>query len=178
MMKEIWKDIKDYEGLYQVSNLGIIKRLEHKIPTKLKNQEYITLKEKIIKPLTNPNKYLKVCLKKEQRLIHRIVAEAFIPNPEKKRTVNHIDGNKDNNSVSNLEWNTHKENILHCIYTLGERKVPVNQFTKDGILVKTWSSIIEASLGTGIKAQHIWRNAKNIRPSTGGFVFKYAEGEA
>lgn len=163
----MWKPVVGFEGLYDVSDDGEV---------------YSYTTDRILKHAIKRTGYHQVTLVRDGKMfyssVHRLVAEAFIPNPEKKRTVNHIDGNKDNNSVSNLEWNTHKENILHCIYTLGERKVPVNQFTKDGILVKTWSSIIEASLGTGIKAQHIWRNAKNIRPSTGGFVFKYAEGEA
>lgn len=160
----MWKPVKGFEGLYLVSDIGEV---------------YSLLTNKCLLPAKKRTGYLQVTLSKNTllsyHLVHRIVAEAFIPNPDGKRQVNHIDGNKSNNSVSNLEWCTCRENIIHSIYELGNNKIPVNQFTKDGKFVKGWDSIIEASKGTGIKAQHIWRNAQKIRKSTGGFVFKYDE---
>lgn len=160
----MWKPVKGFEELYLVSDDGKV---------------YSLLTNKCLHPASKSG-YLQVTLSNNKSLVyctvHRLVAEAFIPNPDKKKQVNHIDGNKSNNSVSNLEWCTCRENIIHCIYELGKHKIPVNQFTKDGILVKKWDSIIEASRETGIKAQNIWRNAQNIRPSAGGFVFQYVEG--
>lgn len=105
-MEEVWKHIKGYEGKYQVSNLGRIKSF------------YKCKDGKVIKPLSNTNGYLYIALSKGNRnykrlLIHRLVAETFIPNLDNKPQVNHIDGNKHNNAVSNLEWVTGSENQIH-----------------------------------------------------------------
>ena len=104
-MEEIWKDIKGYEGLYQVSNFGKIKSLTKKIVQK-KREFY--KKETILNGYSRKDGYLMVNLFKNQKcrhfLIHRLVATAFISNPENKPTINHIDANKTNNVVSNLEW--------------------------------------------------------------------------
>lgn len=116
-MKEIWKDIKNYEGLYQVSNLGRIKSLARKVKTK--NGYYQGYNEKILKNGTNGNKYYIVVLCKNcitnPQLVHRIVAETFIPNPENKPCVDHIDTDIHNNCVNNLKWCTQKENCLNPI---------------------------------------------------------------
>ena len=97
-MEEIWKDIEGYEGLYKVSNLGKVLNLSN---------------NKIIKLHDNGCGYLNVSLKGKTCYIHRLVAQAFIPNPENKPTVNHIDKNKNNNTVDNLEWATYSEQEQH-----------------------------------------------------------------
>lgn len=107
-MKEIWKDIKGYEGDYQISNLGRVKS------TKL--QFGYVHKEVILKPVPTVWGYYRVGLTKNKKIkqffIHRLVAETFIPNPnpETKIYVNHIDSDKSNNASSNLKWVTAKEN--------------------------------------------------------------------
>lgn len=101
---EIWKDIIGYEGRYQVSNLGRVKSLNYNN----------TNKEKILKPKKESNGYLRVNLSKNGKAkmhsVHRLVAIAYIPNPENKETVNHKNENKEDNRVENLEWMTSYEN--------------------------------------------------------------------
>ena len=113
---EIWKDIKGYEGIYKVSNLGIVIRIGGNVKRK---EHLMYVPSKIMKPMDNGKGYLRIKLtinSKEKRImLHRIIAEAFIPNPENKRCVNHIDGNKQNNLLYNLEWCTHSENSQHSI---------------------------------------------------------------
>ena len=103
---EIWKDVIGYEGLYEVSNFGRVKSLL------LKN-------ERILRPRINGNGYLRVALRKndiaKDFFIHRLVAFSFLENMEEKEFINHIDGNKKNNTVENLEWCNRSENIQHAI---------------------------------------------------------------
>lgn len=109
---EVWRDIPGYEGLYQVSTQGNVKSLR-------RNGNFL-------KPRKDHKGYMNVALtwkcKSKHFKVHRLVALAFIPNPENKRTVNHIDGNKENNNLENLEWATHSENIIHA-NKIGLRKV-------------------------------------------------------
>ena len=114
---ELWKDIKGYEGLYKVSSLGRVKRLNRIVTEHTGNIRH--LKEKILKGGKYPNGYKFICLRKNNEnknvMIHRLVAQSFISNSNNKLCVNHIDGNKSNNSVENLEWCTHSENLKHAV---------------------------------------------------------------
>lgn len=112
---ETWKDIKDYEGCYQVSNLGRVKSLERTVK---RGTNFLPIKERILKSYINTDGYLMVDLRKDGKRkttrIHRIVGEAFITNLENKPEINHKDGIKINNEPENLEWCTHGENIKHA----------------------------------------------------------------
>lgn len=119
-MQEIWKDIKGYEGKYQVSNLGRVKSLQ-----RIDNNNH-PVKQKVLKPCSDGagKGYLYVNLGRKGRAkkIHRLVAETFIENSLNKCEVNHIDGNTKNNRMDNLEWVTHQENCIHYTYKLGQHK--------------------------------------------------------
>lgn len=113
-MQEFFKDIPNYEGIYQVSNLGNVKSLDRKIYSN--GKFHYTQKEKFLKHCKTNNGYLYVVLYKSLKQkhfnIHRLVAESFLLN--KNQCVNHIDGNKLNNNISNLEWVTNSENHIHA----------------------------------------------------------------
>ena len=117
---EIWKDIKDYEGYYQVSNFGKIKSLDRIVKDKGK-ERYQHLKEKEIHSTDNGRGYQIVSLRKDDKrknkYVHRLVAEAFIPNPNNLSEVNHKNLNKKDNTVDNLEWCTNVENKRHYLKT-------------------------------------------------------------
>ena len=121
-MKEIWKDIAGYEGIYQVSSTGLIKSLDR---ISYKGDKINQLKGRLLKPYLNlVSGYLSVSLSSDGIVIaftiHRLVANAFIPNPNEYREVNHISGIKIDNSVENLEWCTRNHNIKHA-YDIGLR---------------------------------------------------------
>lgn len=126
-MNEIWKDIKGYEGIYQVSTFGRVKSLARTIPVKTRWNSYCDrkLSEKILKPVDNGHGYLFVTLVIDgdvtQKYIHRLVAETFIQNPNDLSEVNHKDGDKGNNNVDNLEWVTPSYNMKHS-YDIGLHK--------------------------------------------------------
>ena len=125
MSKEVWKDIKGYEGYYQVSSLGNVKSLEREEIFKNKKGKTIKRlrKERILTQKVNEYGYAEVNLWKDGKnkylRVHRLVGISFIPNPENKPVVNHKDGNKLNNCVTNLEWNTVSENTWHATHVLG-----------------------------------------------------------
>lgn len=133
MDRELWRWVVGYEGLYLVSSHGKIMSVPHAYKDGL-----------IMKPRESSNGYMFVSLFKDgsykRMSIHRVVAQAFIPNPEHKEQVNHLDGNKTNNNVSNLEWATCSENMQHKIYTLHKRHGPgkgskskLRRFTDDEV---------------------------------------------
>lgn len=126
-MKEIWEDIKGWEGKYQVSNLGRVKSLPR---TTIRNGHIANVYGRILKQRINQDGYYSVSLGNSPRVpyrVHRLVAEAFIDNKHGLAQVNHIDGNKTNNLVSNLEWVSQLDNFIHCRdvlkKTFGSKKI-------------------------------------------------------
>ena len=185
MDKEIWKDIKGFEKRYQISNYGRVKSLSKFVNNNPKNSSigYYT-KEKILKVFDNKNGYKLVKLyknnKKYTKKVHRLVAEAFIPNLENKSQVNHIDGDKSNNCLDNLEWNTCKENINHAFNNNlinikkgqeNSHSKKINQYDLEGNYIKTWNSITEAQNFLHIK--NISEVCRGRRKTTGGYIWKY-----
>ena len=189
---EIWKEVKGYEGLYQVSNLGNIRSLERITIFESENQhkKYKAnrhIKCKMKKPTVNKCGYYKTVLykngKKINVLVHRLVAEAFLPNLNNKPTINHIDGNKLNNKLDNLEWATYPEQQLHVNHILGKKSIISKQCREksaeqlrkkvkrsDG---KIYNSIREASKDSNAHSGNIVRCCKGILNKTGGYSWEY-----
>lgn len=170
-MEEIWKPIKDYEGLYQVSNLGNVRSLNRKI----KNRN---LKEKIKKFDKTKFGYLRVELnnngKKKKYLVHRLVAQTFLDNPNNYPCINHKDENKNNNIVSNLEWCDYLYNNL---YNNKHKKswVKVKQLDKNNNIINIFVSITEASKKTNIIQCEISNCLHNRQKTAGGYYWQYYE---
>ena len=173
-MEEIWRDIKGYEGLYQVSNLGNVKSLHY-------NKTKIPKLLRIYKNSNNDSGYYLTSLNKngirKNFFIHRLVAEAFISNPNNLPCVNHIDEDKSNNKVDNLEWCSYKYNVNYgtCKTRSSlKRSKPVIQYTKEGEFVKEWRSIKEAETSIGIRCG-ISKCLSGKHKTSGGFVWKLKE---
>lgn len=161
--KEVWRDIKGYEGLYQVSNFGRVKALTKR--TKTWNG-YKTWAEKIIHPIIQRSGYAHVGLWRNQKCkqsrLHRLVAEAFCQNADKenKTIVNHINENKLDNRACNLEWVTCKENTHHgaCLVKRGKsisktranKSLSVYCYDETGSLIRVFSTCAEANAWLGI----------------------------
>lgn len=138
-----WKDIEGYEGLYQISDTGIVKSLARV----RKTSSFYIQKERFLNNNVKDNGYLYVILckngTKKQFFVHRLVANAFICNPNEYPIVNHKDENPQNNNVENLEWCTYHYNNNYR--SIGRRRnvkrlKPINQYTSDGEFVKEWQS--------------------------------------
>jgi hypothetical protein len=169
-MTELWKKvtISLYEEKYEISSYGRIRSLHKKIPKILKctmRSEYLGIQ---------------LCNKiNATHSIHRLVALAFIPNPNNHKIVNHKNGNKLDNNVDNLEWTTSKENAQHA-FKQNLRKlsnIRVSQFTLQGELIKTYESLSQAMRETGIRDTRISSVCKGKRNHTHGFVWKYTDFE-
>lgn len=176
-MIEVWKDIEGYEGIYMVSNLGRVKSLGNKSNHKT---------DVILKQSTQ--RYKRVTLydgvKRKSYMVHRLVAKAFIPNESNKSEVNHIDCDKFNNSVENLEWVTRQENHKHkCENGLNNTKNAVNKTKKKIVLVdekgnilNTFESMSEASRLLNLSISNISRVCSGKLKDTKGYIFKIKGG--
>lgn len=187
--QEIWKDVEGYEGSYQVSNLGRVKSLERIVNHSIYGKMYVG--ERILKTYNcNHDEYIRIDLKsngiKDKKLVHRLIAESFIPNPENKKTVNHKDGNKKNNNIDNLEWMTHSENHLHSYKELGRKgyftgitgknnpkSKPIIQLSLTGEYIKEFCSATEAEFKTGIFQTNISKCCVGKRNNAGGYIWKF-----
>ena len=154
MKSEIWKDIVGFEGLYEISSKGRVKSLEREIDTKWGNTR--PLKGRILKPQLDKYGYLYVHLFKDKKnyhkTIHRLVATAFIPNPNNYPQVNHKDEDKTNNCVENLEWCDNTYNINYGTRTekaANSKCKTVYQYDLEGNLVKKWNSLKEIPYNKG-----------------------------
>lgn len=185
MDTEIWLPVVGYEWLYEVSNLGRIKSLidNHWLP-----------RVNIMK--TSGDSYFRIALCKnglhKTVSIHRLVAQAFIPNPENKKCVNHISWIKTDNRIKNLEWCTHSENALHSYRVLWNKNIfqtahpqkweiwkyskwskKVFQFTKDMIFIKKWDSLMDVKRALNISPSSISSVCRYKAKSAWGFIWKY-----
>lgn len=175
-MEEIWKDIKDYEGLYQVSNLGRIKSLDRIIKSGVSNSGYSKINGKILKQKLGKDGYLSVQLWKKGKgkwfIAHRLIAIAFIPNPQNKPYIDHINTIRNDNRIENLRWATREEND-HNPITLK------NRIGKCGIKIKclntgeVFVSSGEAGRKLGVSAGNIIGCCKGKRKSAKGYKFEY-----
>lgn len=189
-MTEVWKDIKGYEGLYQVSNLGRVKSLPKEV-RRVQNGSYIT-KERIMKTNIRVDGYTRVVVTgyngKHRYYVHRLVAEAFIPNPNNKPYINHIDCNPANNRSSNLEWCTPQENTAYMIRLNRNKRTPQwlnnlhksqEQFYKKakGINILTGDVVVLNSINSaknyGFSPSEIVLCCKGKRRSTKNYTWEY-----
>lgn len=168
---ETWKPVTGYEGLYEVSNIGRVKSLNYRR----------TKEVRILNGGKYTNGYCFVKLYKygmsKHCSRHRLVAEAFIPNPEGKPEIDHIDNDKENNCVANLRWVTHKENAVNVI-TKARRFERINptiilQFNLDNTLVQKHRGAHDAERRTGVFRQSISLCCRGKQNTAGGYIWKY-----
>lgn len=177
-LKEIWKNITGFEDLYQVSNFGRVRR----------KKGYQAKKDRILKPIDNGNGYLGVALSKnsiyKRYYIHRLVAKTFIGDSNKE--VNHKDGDKSNNKLSNLEWLSRSENQKHRYKVLkhkgantgktgskNARSKPVIQLGLNGYPIKRFESVMQAFRVTGVCESNIRGVIYGRQNMAGGYKWKY-----
>lgn len=173
-MTEIYKDIKGFEGLYQVSNMGNVKSLYY---------------NKLLTICKQNNGYTYVCLWKHSKetkgLIHRLVAEAFLPNPDNLPQVNHINEDKTDNKVENLEWCDAKYNSNYGTrkQRISKNKIGINnplskqvlQYSKDGEFIKEWVCAYEVQRELKISQSHISKCCRGTQKTSGGYIWKYKD---
>jgi hypothetical protein len=184
---ERWKDIKGWEGIYQISDHGRLKSFK-------KDQNGRIMSNKDKRGWYFTVNLIEHRVRIETKRIHRLVAEYFVPNPHNKPEVNHKDMNKQNNHYTNLEWVTSKENALHAVenkpeflyamnrYNRFEKTTRVAQFSINGMLMDLFCNCAEASKWTGICGRNIHQVASQTeykpgmtRKQAGGFVWKFIE---
>ena len=191
-MEEIWKDIQGYEGLYQISNLGNVKTLHY--GQKVHNHNWESTPSRLLKQKTSTSGYQRVELyKKDSRkcfYVHRLVAIAFLENPENKPQINHKDGNKFNNCIDNLEWATSSENLKHAHQTglkpssmkgvtghKSHKARTILQYDLNGNFVNIWYSMVEAANSLGTRSTTISSCVRGKHKTSYGYIWRYFEGD-
>ena len=180
--KEEWRDVKGFEGQYQISNTGRVKSLTRRGRVQLPKERSYTrnYKGRILRQKTDKDGYLLVQLGKScTAKVHRLVAIAFIKNPNNLPMVNHKDENKSNNKVENLEWCTSYYNNnygTHCLRSGIKHRKKVLQISIQGVLIKTFNSLKDAELDLGVKGAStpICRCCKGKNKSAYGYKWEYA----
>lgn len=180
-MSEIWKPIKDFEKLYEVSNQGRIRSLDRKVP---RGNHSLNIKGRILKPENDKDGYKLVSLSKngieKMQKVHRLVAQAFLPNINNYPHVNHKDENKSNNCVENLEWcdagynnnyGNHNDNMKKCMNARYGKAV--NQYKINGTFIRSYESTRLAGRMTGIDYCSIRRCCQGLNKTAGGYLWSY-----
>ena len=185
---EDWRDVIGYEGLYQVSSYGRVKHLPH---IHHRSKSFVVAESICTMHKQNMGYYVVDLYKENKRktkLVHRLVAEAFVSNPGGLKVVNHIDSNRANNHISNLEWCTHSHNAKWSYDTNNRREKmnwkrgkyhykskPVFMLNKKGIKLQRFDSIIDAENATGVNNSLIVACLKKRNKTAGGYIWEYAE---
>jgi hypothetical protein len=187
---EKWRDVKGYEGLYMVSNLGRVRSLDRMVVAPLGH--YGIRNGVILRQKLNTSGYPFVILhyngKPHSMTVHRLLMCAFVPNPDNKPQINHKNGIRTDNCVGNLEWCTPSENIKHSYSELGHRpnramkgrfggdnptSKPVVQYTLNGKFIAEYGGQSEAARETGILGEYISRCCRGVQNNAGGYVWKF-----
>lgn len=179
--QEQWKDIKGFEGRYQVSNLGRVRSVDHYANISNGNKRFV--KGRILKQWKNCNGYMCIKMwnnvKRKNFVVHRLVAMAFIENPNRLPDINHKDEVKQNNVVTNLEWCSHSYNALYgsCQDRLRKYKQKkVNMIDKNtNTILKTFNSMKIAGKEMGIHKEQISSVCRGLRKTAGGYFWRYAK---
>lgn len=178
-MIDKWRDVVGFEGLYLVSDQGEIKSVERR-KTNNGGTQFVNERIRVLTP--DRDGYLKVCLSKNGRhyvkSVHRLVAEAFIPNPYNLPVINHINEDKQDNRVENLEWCTVQHNTMHGtgrIRTAMKQGRAVVQLDMDDNAIDEFYSMGVASKATGIPQPNIFKVCNGERNTAGGYKWRYKD---
>lgn len=179
--EEVWKPIKHFESLYEVSNFGRIRSLTRKVKH---GNSHITIYGKMMKQVPNEKGYLMVRLSKNGKgkifKVHRLVAQAFLNNPHGYQEINHLNEIRDDNHVSNLEWCSHSHNLNYGHRTqkfIQAVSTPIIQLSSDSHRIAAYSSANQASKITGISQGNISAVVRGKRNYAGGYKWQKLEKE-